>query len=181
VVDTRARHSHANGEYRARRAACERASAALGVPALRDVVDLEAALAALPTDELRRRVRHVVTENARVLQAVDRLAAGQLRSVGPLLDASHDSLRDDYEVSSPELDLAVSSLRSSGALGARMTGGGFGGSAIGLLDADLVPAAMDALSLAFAAAGFAEPNAFTVTPSPGAAPDLSGADRTRRT
>jgi galactokinase len=169
VVDTRAEHGHAQGEYRARRTACERASAVLGVPALRDVVDLEAALAALPSDELRRRVRHVVTENARVQQTVELLAAGEIASIGPLLDASHNSLRDDYEVSTPELDLAVSSLRAAGAFGARMTGGGFGGSAIGLLEADRVPAAVERVSLAFVAAHFAEPSAFTVTPSHGAA------------
>ena len=97
------------------------------MPALRDVTDLDAALAALPDDVSRRRVRHVVTENARVLATVAHLRAGRPAAIGPLLTASHASLRDDFEVTVPELDVAVDAALAAGALGARMTGGGFGG------------------------------------------------------
>jgi galactokinase len=170
VVDTRAEHRHVSGEYRARRAGCERAAQLLGVAALRDVplAELEPALAALPTDELRRYTRHIVTENARVLDTVALLRGGELARLGPLLSASHTSLRDDYQVSIPELDVAVEALADAGALGARMTGGGFGGSVIGLLPADGVEAAMSAVADAYAERGFAPPAAFTARPSQGA-------------
>ncbi|MCU1658231.1 MAG: galactokinase, partial [Pseudonocardiales bacterium] len=170
VVDTRAEHRHASGEYRARRAGCERAARLLGVPALRDIgpADLEAALLRLPSDELRRYTRHVVTENDRVLQTVERLGAGRLRDIGPLLTASHESLRTDYQVSIPELDVAVDTLLGAGALGARMTGGGFGGSVIALLATGSVAAAIEAVTAEFAHHGFHEPAAFTAQPSRGA-------------
>ncbi len=172
VVDTRAEHKHASGEYRARRAACERAAGLLGVPALRDIdlAGLPAALDALPDDELRRCTRHVVTENDRVLRTVELLRAGDVRGIGPLLSASHESLRDDYRVSVAELDLAVDALLGTGALGARMTGGGFGGSAIGLLPADRLEPATAAVRAAFAAHDFAAPGTFPARPSPGAHP-----------
>jgi galactokinase len=170
VVDTRAQHRHATGEYRARREACERAAELLGVRALRDidVEGLPAALAELPNDEMRRCTRHVVTENDRVLQTVQLLHGGRLRGIGPLLTASHDSLRDDYRVSIAELDVAVEALLSAGALGARMTGGGFGGSVIALLETDLVEAATTAVRAAYRQHEFTEPGAFTVRPSGGA-------------
>jgi len=134
VVDTRAPHQLVDGEYAARRASCERAAALLDVPALRDVADLDAALAALPDGELRRRTRHVVTENARVLAVVDLLRAGRVRDIGPVLTASHASMRDDYEITVPEVDVAVDTAVSAGAYGARMTGGGFGGCVLALVD-----------------------------------------------
>jgi galactokinase len=170
VVDTRAEHRHASGEYRARRAGCERAAQLLGVAALRDVplAGLESALAALPTDELQRYTRHIVTENSRVLDTVALLRAGELERIGPLLTASHVSLRDDYQVSIPELDVAVEALLDTGALGARMTGGGFGGSVIGLLPADGVQAATSAVADAYGKHGFTPPAAFTARPSQGA-------------
>ena len=172
VVDTRAPHELVDGEYAARRASCERAAALLGVPALRDVsvADLPAALARLEQDspETARRARHVVTENARVLDVVALLRAGDLREIGPMLTASHASLRDDFEVTVPQLDTAVDAALAAGALGARMTGGGFGGCVIALVDATAADDVAGAVTKAFDRAGFDPPAAFTATPSPGA-------------
>ena len=141
VVNSGVHHSHATGGYNTRRAECEAACAALGVPLLRDLTpadaraELPAALAriaALP-DPLRRRARHVVTENARVLDAVDALEAGDAGRLGALFDASHASMRDDYEVSVAEVDRLVALARAAPAVfGARLTGGGFGGSIVAL-------------------------------------------------
>lgn len=169
VIDTRVSHHHGTGGYRERRAACERGAAALGVPALRDLgeSDLDRA-AALLDDVTFRRVRHVVTENARVLETVRRLRADGARGIGDLLDASHASMRDDFEISVAELDVAVESAVAAGALGARMTGGGFGGSAIALVDTDAVEAVGAAVHEAFAARGFVAPDLFVVRPSDGA-------------
>jgi galactokinase len=169
VVDTRAPHRLVDGEYAARRRACEEAARLLGVAALRDVDDLEAAMAELPDDTLRRRVRHVVTENQRVLEVVALLRGGDVRGIGPVLTASHVSLRDDYEVSCAELDLAVDTALAAGAYGARMTGGGFGGSAIALVEASSTAEVRSAVLAAFAAAGMAEPGFVEALPSPGAA------------
>jgi galactokinase len=167
VVDTRAPHRLVDGEYAARRRDCERAASLLGIPALRDVADLDAALAALDDSTLRRRVRHVVSENGRVLDVVALLRAGDVRGIGPLLTASHTSLRDDYEVSSVELDLAVETALATGAHGARMTGGGFGGSAIALVETDAVPAVRAAVLAAFAEAGLTEPGFLQAVPAAG--------------
>jgi galactokinase len=170
VVDTRARHQHADGEYADRRAACEKAASLLGVRALRDVADLDAALRRLPDDVLRRRVRHIVTEDARVLSTVELLRAGRLREIGPLLTASHASMRDDYEITAPEVDTAVDALLGAGALGARMTGGGFGGCVIALVPPSRVTPATNAVQRAYRKAGFAPAGAFTAQPSAGAHP-----------
>jgi galactokinase len=169
VIDTRAPHRLVSGEYAARRAACERAAATLGLAALRDlaVADLPAALRRLP-DPDRRRVRHVVTENQRVLDTVRLLRDGRPREIGPLLTASHESLRDDFEVTVPELDVAVEAALRAGALGARMTGGGFGGCVLALIEAPSAGLVTDAVTAAFAALGFAKPVAFPATPGPGA-------------
>jgi galactokinase len=169
VIDTRAGHRLVDGAYADRRAACEAAAAALGVPALRDatIERVEAAAAVLGDPGLRR-ARHVVTENARVLEAVGLLRAGRLDRLGPLLAASHASLRDDYEVSSPELDTAVQAAVDAGAVGARMTGAGFGGSALALVPAGLVDRMAERVGHAFAAAGFSLPEVTAVTPSDGA-------------
>ncbi|MEO7420813.1 MAG: galactokinase [Ornithinibacter sp.] len=165
VTDTKAEHTLNDGQYAARREACERAAAELGVTSLRDVdpADLDAALERLSDDVLRRRTRHVVTEIARVVEAVTALRAGDLEEVGRLFDPSHASLRDDYEVSCAELDVSVEAARSAGALGARMTGGGFGGSSIALVPIGTVEAAQDAVHTAFAARGWHEPVCFVVT------------------
>ncbi len=172
VVDTRASHSHTDGGSGARRAGCERAAGILGVPALRDVEvsELTGTLARLPED-LRPLVRHVVTENDRVLQTVDLLRAGGLGDIGPLLSASHASLRDDYRVSCLELDLAVDAAMAAGALGARMVGGGFGGSAIALVPVDRHPAVEKSVLAAFAERSLPKPRLFTAVPSAGAGRD----------
>jgi galactokinase len=157
VIDTRAEHSLVDGQYAARRAACHAAAARLGVGTLREVRDLDGALAALPDPVEQMRVRHVVTEIARVEQFADLVRTDRVRDVGPLMDASHESLRVDYEVSCDELDVAVVAARAAGALGARMTGGGFGGSAIALVGADDAAAVALAVAGAFADRGWHEP------------------------
>jgi len=166
VVDTKAPHRHAGGEYAARRRDCDEAAGLLGVTALRDaeVADLDA----LPP-HLRRRAGHVVTENARVLQVVGLLRAGaDPREIGPVLSASHVSLRDDFEVTVPEVDAAVDALLEAGAHGARITGGGFGGCVIALVEDSAVDASVTAVEAAYASEGFKEPAAFVAIPSAGA-------------
>ena len=170
IVDTHAPHRHSENDYAARRATCEAAAMALGIPSLRDVHDLPATLAALPDDVMRRRVRHVVTENERVLATVDLLQSGAAADIGPLLSASHASLRDDYEVTVAELNVAVDAARAAGALGARMTGGGFGGCIIALVRFADVDAVAEAVRVAFAAKRFAATSCFVATPSEGVAP-----------
>lgn len=137
VVDTRAPHALVDGQYAERRRSCEAAAAELGVPSLRhvDPAGLDAALEQLSSDLLRRRTRHVVTEIDRVRRAVAALRADDYEQVGRLFDESHASMRDDFEISCPELDAACEVALREGALGARMTGGGFGGSAIALVPA----------------------------------------------
>ncbi|ERK72861.1 galactokinase [Leifsonia aquatica] len=168
VIDTGVEHAHATGGYAERRASCEAGAAALGVESLRDVsvADLDRARELLD-DVTFRRVRHVVTEDQRVLDTVRTLREQGPTAIGELLDASHASMRDDFEISVPELDLAVETAQSSGAIGARMTGGGFGGSAIALVPSDAVSRVLVALDGAFAEHGFGQPNLFTVVPSEG--------------
>lgn len=136
VINSGIRHSHATGGYRTRRQELEVGMQALGVHVLRDLSDQQlAAVAALP-DPNRQRVRHVLSENQRVLAAVDALRARDVVKLGTLMDASHQSLRDDYEVSTPEIDRLVAIARAQkGVLGARITGGGFGGSIVVLTEA----------------------------------------------
>jgi galactokinase len=145
------------------------------VPALRDVPeaglpDALARLAAFPV--LARRVRHVVTENERVLATAELLRAGRLAAVGPLLTASHRSLRDDFEVSVPELDTAVSAALGAGALGARLTGGGFGGCVIALAPAATVAALSTAVAAGARRAGHIAPTIWPAVPSGGAHRDV---------
>ncbi len=170
VVDVKAPHRHADGEYAARRQSCENAAAQLGVPALRSIAfeDLDEALARLDDEVDRRRVRHVVTEIKRTEDAIALMRAGRLRDVGPLFTASHASLRDDFEITVPELDVAVDTALAAGALGARMTGGGFGGCIIALVPADTADAVLAAIEKAFAEKGFTPPSALAATPSNGA-------------
>ncbi|SEB45062.1 galactokinase [Microbacterium hydrocarbonoxydans] len=169
VMDTRVKHAHSTGGYGERRAACERGAEIMGVPSLRDVsVDDLPRAQELMDDVTFRRVRHVVTENQRVLDTVRVLREGSARDIGDLLVASHASMRDDFEISVPELDTAVEAALAAGAVGARMTGGGFGGAAIALVEQDAVDRVTDAVNAAFAASGFAAPVLFTVTPSAGA-------------
>ncbi|MFI8070061.1 galactokinase [Streptomyces sp. NPDC086033] len=171
VVDTRVKHSHSEGEYGKRRAGCERGAALLGVDALRDIpyAELDAALDRLGDDEEAvRLVRHVVTEDERVEKTIALLESGETRAIGPVLVAGHASLRDDFRISCPELDLVVDTALASGALGARMTGGGFGGSAIVLAEAADVEPLTKAVQEAFAAAEFTAPRVFEAVPSAGA-------------
>jgi galactokinase len=172
VIDTRVAHAHSTGGYGDRRAACERGAAALGVKALRDLspADLDRARELLD-DTTYRRVRHVVTEDQRVLDTVRILHEDGPLAIGDLLVASHVSLRDDFEVSCPELDTAVDAALAGGAIGARMTGGGFGGSAIALVRREDADAVSESVTHAFADSGFAEPGIFVVEPSEGARRD----------
>jgi galactokinase len=168
IINTNAPHRHVDGEYADRRAVCEAAARSLGVRALRDV-----SIAGLPDalshlDEIAgRRVRHVVTENQRVLDTVDLLRAGEIAAIGPLMTASHESMRDDFEITVPEVDTAVSAALEAGAYGARMTGGGFGGCVLALVEASRADAVSSAVAAAFATAGFAAPDSFVVTPTEG--------------
>ncbi|MFJ8011370.1 galactokinase [Streptomyces sp. NPDC096339] len=169
VIDTRVTHDLGDGAYAALREGCEKAAALLGLPALRDLSagELPRALDALP-QELAPLVRHVVTENARVTEAVARLREGNAAALGPILTAGHASLRDDYRVSCPETDLAVSSALDAGALGARMTGGGFGGSVIALVRSGQEEIVGGHVTAAFADAGHRPPHLLTATPAAGA-------------
>lgn len=168
VVDTRAAHALAGGEYARRRAECERAASLLGVDALRDVTDLAGALQKLPDPVLRRRVQHVVTENHRVEATVGLLRAGAVAELGAMLNASHLSLRDQYEVSWPEADRAVNAALRAGARGGRMIGGGFGGSVIVLTAADRADRVRDAITTAYEDQGWPHPSFLEATPSQGA-------------
>ncbi|MBB5830608.1 galactokinase [Brachybacterium aquaticum] len=177
ITDTRAEHSHVDGEYTARRADSERAAEALGVPTLRDAdpSQLDELLGRIDDEVVRRRARHVITEIQRVRDVDALLASGTVRAhvseIGALLNASHDSLRGDYEVTVPQLDLAVDTARAAGAHGARMTGGGFGGSTIALVEADAAAQVAEQIAAAFAEAGFSAPQFFLALPSEGAGQD----------
>ncbi|MEV6110790.1 galactokinase [Streptomyces sp. NPDC051940] len=170
VVDTQVKHALGDGEYAKRRAGCEEGARILGVRALRDVPfgSLPSALARIDDPVIRGLVRHVVTEDRRVEEVITLLDAGRTREIGPVLVAGHESLRDDFTVSCPELDLVVSSAVAAGALGARMTGGGFGGSAIVLAEASEADAIRVAVEKAFASASYRAPRTFAAVPGPGA-------------
>ncbi|GLZ38681.1 galactokinase [Actinokineospora sp. NBRC 105648] len=172
VIDTRARHSLADSAYGERRKGCEEAARLLGVPALRDVPldGLADALNRLP-DALRPLVRHVVTENDRVLRTVAALRAGRVADIGDDMAASHASLRADYQVSCLELDIAVDAAVGAGALGARMTGGGFGGSAIALVPTGAHGDVRAAVLAAYAERSLTTPRLFAAVPSAGAGRD----------
>jgi galactokinase len=167
VIDTRARHELTDGGYAARRRACEDAARALGVRSLREITEVSQ-LDGLRDPVLRRRARHVVSENRRVLEAAGLLRAGQLDAVGPLLTASHVSLRDDFEVSWPEADGAVEAALQAGALGARMTGGGFGGSVIALAPAAAAAGVTGAVTDVFGQQGWRAPVIAPTQPAQGA-------------
>ncbi len=167
VIDTRASHALVDGEYAERRKSCEVAAAELGVPllAMASPEDLER----LTDPVLRSRARHVVTEMSRVRGLVAAVEADDWRRVGRLMTESHASLRDDYEVSVRELDVAVSAALAAGAYGARMTGGGFGGCVLALVDATAVDSVAAAVAQAFAGAGFAPPTWFAAVAGGGVA------------
>lgn len=169
VIDTRVSHAHDSGGYKELVRACSQGADELGVQALRDVsVERLHEAKEILAPEIFRRVKHIVTENQRVLDTVGLLDSDGPGTIGALLNASHASMRDDFGISCPELDLAVDTAIAAGALGARMTGGGFGGSAIALLEAPRAEAIRAALREAFASAGYITPEIFSVAPGPGA-------------
>ncbi|HMT34005.1 MAG TPA: galactokinase [Dermatophilaceae bacterium] len=170
VIDTKAHHALVDGQYAARRHTCEASARTLGVDTLREVApaDLPAALDRLGEPVAQARVRHVVTEIARVDAFVDALRGADFTTAGWLMSASHASLRDDYEVSCAELDLAAATALREGALGARMTGGGFGGCCIALVERDRADAVGAAVVSAFRERGWRDPTPFTVTAARGA-------------
>ena len=168
VLDTRVRHDLTDGAYADRRHACEQAARLIGVPALRDVTDPDAALRRLDDPVLRRRARHVITDNHRVQAVVGLLRAGAMSEIGALLNASHLSLRDDFEISWPQADVAVATANAAGALGARMIGGGFGGSVIALVPAGGAGEIADAVAAEYARRGWAPPQVIPAAPESGA-------------
>ena len=188
VIDSRAPHNLGDGQYSARRDDCIRAAHVLGVPTLRDIglTDLPGAMDKLkprdPLGTLRRRTRHVVTENARTTAFISLIRHGlgadgrpdldAVSMAGALMDASHDSLRDDFEVTVPQTDLAVASARAAGAYGARMTGGGFGGSAIALVSIRDAKSIAESVRHGFQAVGFKPPAFLLAEPSAPAGKDL---------
>lgn len=168
VADTDTPHQLADGDYGRRRRECARAATELGVHSLRAVTD-PADTERLADPVLRRRARHVVTENARVLKVV-RLLRDEYdpRAIGPLLSSAHLSLRDDFEVSTPQLNAAVTAADDAGAHGARMVGGGFGGSIVALTDRERTGPVADAIRQRFRAEGFRPPLFYRAVPSAGA-------------
>ena len=169
IIDTKVEHRHADGGYGSRRAACEAGAAALGVASLRGatVADLARAKALLD-DVAFRRVRHVITENDRVVETVRVLRESGPRYIGDLMYASHVSMRDDFEISVDELDTAVETALRHGAVGARMTGGGFGGAAIALAPIEKISEISRSVAAEFEVLGYAKPDIFVVSAAPGA-------------
>ena len=167
VIATGVEHAHADSGYAARRDDCERAAAELGVDHLASVGP--DAVLRLDDETLKKRTRHVITETARVRGAIRALDAGAWTQLGTMLTASHASLRDDFEVSCAELDVAADTAVEAGALGARMTGGGFGGSVIALVPHDRVAAVRELVEQRFDGGGWRRPDIFAVRASDGAA------------
>jgi galactokinase len=169
IIDTQAHHALTDGGYAERRGSCESAVAKLGITSLRELSmeQLEVSRSVLTETEFIR-VRHAVTEMKRVLDCVDALSVSDFEKVGELINQSHISLRDDYTVSCPELDAAVDAANAAGALGSRMVGGGFGGSAIALIQVSKTSETINAIEKAFSDKGFKAPRFFTSLPSQGA-------------
>ena len=174
IIDTQAHHALVDGGYAERRAACESAAAKLGVKSMRELT-MDQLLSGKDklSDVEFIRARHAVSEIARVLSTVEALKRGDFNEVGTLINQSHISLRDDYVVSCAELDVAVDAALSAGALGSRMVGGGFGGSAIALLRVEDVDKARIVISKSFETHGFKKPRFFTSLPSAGASASLA--------
>lgn len=169
IIDTQAHHALVDGGYAQRRADCESVVAKLGLVSLRHLTlnELEAARGQLTEIEYLR-ARHAVTEISRVMDAVAALRASDFQTLGALINGSHKSLRDDYAVSCPELDVAVSASIAAGALGSRMVGGGFGGSAIALVNQKDIEKVKQSVLAEFEAKRFKKPRFFTSLPSAGA-------------
>jgi galactokinase len=169
IIDTQAHHALVDGGYAERRTSCESVAAKLNIPSMRHLtLEVLTANKEKLSDTEFIRARHAVTEIARVQDAVIALRASDFVALGALINQSHNSLRDDYTVSCPELDVAVDASLAAGALGARMVGGGFGGSAIALIQADAVARTREAVTKAFESHGFKKPRFFTSLPSAGA-------------
>jgi galactokinase len=173
IIDTQAHHALVDGGYAERRASCESAAEKLGVKSMRvlSLEKLENDRDKLTETEFMR-AHHAVTEIARVLASVEALRNSDFSELGKLINASHISLRDDYTVSCPELDVAVDASNAAGALGSRMVGGGFGGSAIALIQASDVEKTKESVTEAFANHGYKKPRFFTSLPSAGASAQL---------
>ena len=169
IIDTQAHHALTDGGYAERRASCESVVAKLGITSLRELSmeQLENSRGLLTETEFVR-ARHAVTEMKRVLECVEALSNSDFERVGQFINQSHASLRDDYTVSCPELDTAVEAALVAGALGSRMVGGGFGGSAIALIQASKTTETIKAVEKAFSSKGFKAPRFFTSLPSQGA-------------
>jgi galactokinase len=169
IIDTQAHHALTDGGYAERRASCESVVAKLGISSLRELSmeQLENSRGLLTETEFVR-ARHAVTEMKRVLECVEALSNSDFAKVGQLINQSHTSLRDDYTVSCPELDTAVEAALAAGALGSRMVGGGFGGSAIALIQASKTTETIKSVEKAFSSKGFKAPRFFTSLPSQGA-------------
>ena len=169
IIDTQAHHALTDGGYAKRRESCEEVAKIFSIPSLRQL-SMESLLAHKTklSDIQFKRARHGVSEMLRVLDAVKALEAEDFEALGQLLNQSHNSLRDDYEVSCPELDLGVETALRSGALGARMVGGGFGGSAIALIKESDAGTISSTIERAFAKSGFKAPRFFDSLPSDGA-------------
>jgi len=172
VMDTKVSHRHSDGGYRSRREACEKGAATMKVASLRELSAADLPTAEQKLDDVTfRRCRHVITENQRVLDAVNALKASDMAGLGKLLLESHASMRGDFEISIEELDTAVEVAMSVGAIGSRMTGGGFGGAAIAIIEESKLGELERQCKKVFADRGFAEPNVFAVNPSQGARRD----------
>ncbi|MGO9225784.1 galactokinase [Mycobacterium sp.] len=171
MIDSRARHSHAGGDYAARRTSCQRAAADLAVSSLREVQDRGPSVLAAVQDPLdARRARHVLTENRRVLDFVAAVHASDFTEAGRIFTASHASMRDDFGITTEHIDLIADAAVQAGALGARMTGGGFGGCVIALVPTDRTEAVGAAVRRAVSEAGFPEPVITRTRAAAGAGP-----------
>ncbi len=171
LIDSRARHSHLGGDYAARRASCERAAADLGASSLRELQDRGPAVLAEVRDPVDgRRARHVLTENQRVIDCVGALSVSDFAEAGRIFTASHASMRDDFEITTDHIDLIADTAVRAGALGARMTGGGFGGCVIALVPEGRTAAVDEAVRRAVGAAGFGQPLITRTRAAAGAGP-----------
>jgi galactokinase len=171
LINSRAPHQHAGGEYASRRASCERAAAALGVSSLREVQDRGVAVLDAVTDPVdARRARHILTDNQRVLEVVAALEVSDFTAMGQILTDSQASMRDDFEITTDHIDLIADTAVAAGALGARMTGGGFGGCVIALVAAGKVDGVSDAVRRAVDNAGYNTPTITRTHAGPGAGP-----------
>ena len=176
LINSRAPHQHAGGEYASRRASCERAAADLGVSSLREVQDRGVAVLDAVTDPVdARRARHILTDNQRVIEVVAALENSDFAAMGQILTASQASMRDDFEITTDHIDLIADTAVRAGALGARMTGGGFGGCVIALVPADRAGIISDAVRRAVDDAGYNEPTITHTHAAAGAGPGNHGA------